>query len=189
MKKLILTLLAAIAVSAQAGEIKPYFQVANGWQENRVTGADNISPEFVLGAKDGNWQYSGRVGWSQSSWGNGSMTNQLEGRLRYNLNPVTGLKLKPYSQLRLGEQIKTGAHFSYYAIDLGLITPITKTFELDFTYRYRNAFETGNNFETDRYGVEGKFSLTNKDGIAIRYTQSYGDSETDAWRLQYTRAF
>lgn len=189
MKKFILTLLTAVTVSAHAGDAKPYFQVANSWQENRETGADNIAPEFVLGAKNGSWQYSGRVGWSQASWGNGSMTNQLEGRLRYNFSPVTGLKLKPYTQLRLGEQIKTGSHFSYYAVDLGLGTPITKTFELDFTYRYRNAFDTANNFETNRYGIEGKFALTSKDSIGIRYTQSYGDSETDAIRLQYTRAF
>jgi hypothetical protein len=31
--------------------------------------------------------------------------------------------------------------------------------------------------------------MTNKDTVGVRYTQSYGDSETNAWRLQYTRAF
>lgn len=189
MKKFVLTLLAALTVSAHAGEAKPYYQIANSWQENRETGASSIAPEFVLGAKDGNWQYSGRVGFSQAQLGKGSITNVLEGRLRYNFNSVTSLKLKPYTQLRLGEQIKSDNSFSYYAVDLGISTPITKSFEVDFTYRYRNAFDTANNFQTDRYGIEGKFKLTNKDSVGVRYTQSYGDSETNAWRLQYTRAF
>lgn len=188
-KKLILTLLAAVTVSAQAGEAKPYYQIANSWQENRVTGANSIAPEFVLGAKDGPWQYSAKLAFSQAEWGNGSITNTVEGRLRYNFNSVTGMKLKPWAQLRLGEQIKSNTDFAYYALDLGLTTPITNTFDLDFTYRYRNAFDESNNFETDRYGVEGKLKLTAKDSIGIRYTQSYGDSQTDAWRLQYTRAF
>lgn len=189
MKKLVLTLLAAVAVSAHAGESKPYFQIANSWQENRITGADSVAPELVVGTKQGNWQYSGKAGFNQSEIGNGSITNTVEGRLRYNFNSIPNLRLKPWAQLRLGEQIKSNADFAYYALDLGITAPVTKTFDLDFTYRYRNAFDAANNFETNRVGVEGKLKLTNKDSIGVRYTQSYGDSETDAWRLQYTRAF
>lgn len=188
MKKFLLGLLLASAVGV-AGAAEPYFQVANSWQENRETGANSISPEAVIGAKSGPWQYSGRVGFNQAELGNGSITNTVEGRLRYNFNPVTGLKLKPWSQLRIGEQIKSDSHFMYYALDLGLTTPITKVFDLDFTYRYRNAFDTANEFQTDRYGVEGKFRLSKVDSVGVRYTQSYGDSRTNAWRLQYTRAF
>ncbi len=189
MKKLVLTLLAAVAVSAHAGTAKPYFQVGNSWQENRITGSDSIAPEVVIGAKNGPWQYSGRLGFSQPSLGNGSMTNTAEARLRYNFNSLPKTTLRPWSQLRLGEQIKTNDSFSYYALDLGLTAPLTKTFDFEITYRYRNAFDTANNFETNRYGVEGKFKFTDKDSIGVRYTQSYGDSETDALRLQYTRAF
>jgi hypothetical protein len=66
---------------------------------------------------------------------------------------------------------------------------VTSVFDLDFTYRYRNAFSSGKDFQTDRYGVEGKLKLSAKDAVGVRYTQSYGDVETNAWRLQYTRSF
>jgi hypothetical protein len=188
MKQLFLAaVLAASVTMAQAAE--PYFQVGTSWQENRATGADSIAPEVVLGVKDGNWQYSGKAAFSQTELGNGTLTNSVEGRVRYNFNPVTSFKLKPWTQVRLGEQIKSNDNFSYYAVDLGVTAPVTSVFDLDFTYRYRNAFSSGKDFQTDRYGVEGKLKLTAKDAVGVRYTQSYGDSETNAWRLQYARAF
>lgn len=188
MKKIILaSFLVFAALTSYAAD--PYFQIANSWQENRQTGANNISPDVVVGVKSGQWQYSGLASFSQAEWGNGSITNSVEGRVRYNYAPVTGLKLKPWTQLRLGEQIKSNTDFAYYAIDLGLTMPVVKTFDLDFTYRYRNAFDTANNFQTNRYGIEGKLKLTAKDAVGVRYTRSYGDSETNTWRLQYTRSF
>jgi len=186
MKKFLLSF-AMILAAGTSLAADPYFQFVNSWQENRDTKADSIAPEMVVGVKDGNWQYSGKAQFSQAEWGNGTITNSVEGRLRYNFNPVSGLK--PWSQLRLGDQIKSNSNFTYYALDLGLTAPVTKAFDLDFTYRYRNAFDTANNFQTNRYGVEGKLKITAKDAVGVRYTQSYGDSNTNAWRLQYTRAF
>lgn len=188
MKKLFLAAVMVASVTlAQAAE--PYFQVSNNWQENRATGADSIAPDVVIGVKEGNWQYSGMAQFSQAELGNGAITNSVEGRVRYNLNPVTSFKLKPWTQARLGERIQSDNNFSYYAVDLGLTAPVTSVFDLDFTYRYRNAFSSGKDFQADRYGVEGKLKLTAKDAVGVRYTQSYGDVDTNAWRLQYTRAF
>ena len=188
MKKLFLAAIMVASVTlAQAAE--PYFQVSNNWQENRATGADSIAPDVVIGVKEGNWQYSGMAQFSQAELGNGAITNSVEGRVRYNFNPVTSFKLKPYTQARLGERIQSDNNFSYYAVDLGVTAPVTSVFDLDFTYRYRNAFSSGKDFQTDRYGVEGKLKLTAKDAVGVRYTQSYGDVDTNAWRLQYTRAF
>jgi hypothetical protein len=188
MKKLFLAAVMVASVTlAQAAE--PYFQVSNNWQENRATGADSIAPDVVIGVKEGNWQYSGMAQFSQAELGNGAITNSVEGRVRYNFNPVTSFKLKPYTQARLGERIQSDNNFSYYAVDLGVTAPVTSVFDLDFTYRYRNAFSSGKDFQTDRYGVEGKLKLSAKDAVGVRYTQSYGDSDINAWRLQYTRAF
>lgn len=188
MKKVILAgLLASLISMAQAAE--SYFQVSNSWQEDRVTNAKSIAPDVVIGVKTGNWQYSGMAQYSQPEIGNGAITNSVEGRIRYNFDPVTTFKLKPWSQLRLGERITSTNNFSYYAIDLGLTVPVSSVVDVDFGYRYRNAFNTSNNFETDRFGVEGKYKFTNKDTVGLRYGRSYGDSETNAWRLQYTRAF
>ena len=188
MKKLFLAaVMVASATFAHAAD--PYFQVSNSWQENRVTNANSIAPDVVVGVKEGNWQYSGMAQFSQAEWGNGTITNSVEGRVRYNFNPMTVFKVRPWTQVRIGDQITSTNNFAYYAADLGLTVPVIRTVDLDFTYRYRNAFDTANNFQTNRYGIEGKLKMTNKDTVGVRYTQSYGDSETNAWRLQYTRAF
>lgn len=187
MKKLLL----AFLLTALTGFVhaEPYMQLSNSWQENRATGANSIAPDVVIGVKNGNWQYSGMAQYSQTELGNGTITNSVEGRLRYNFNPVTGLKLTPYVQARLGEQIKSDSNFSYYAMDLGLSVPVVQRVDVDFTYRYRNAFDTAQNFQTNRYTAELKYKLTNKDSLGVRYGKSYGDSEINSWRLQYTHSF
>lgn len=188
MKKLVLaSFMVALAGLAQAAE--PYFQLSNSWQENRVTHANSVAPDVVIGVKEGNWQVSGMAQFSQPEIGNGAITNSVEGRVRYNYEPFTNLKMRPWTQVRVGEQITSTSNFGYYAADLGLTVPVVSRVDVDFSYRYRNAFETSNNFQTNRYGIEGKFKVTDKDAVGLRYTRSYGDVETDAWRLQYTRAF
>jgi opacity protein-like surface antigen len=99
------------------------------------------------------------------------------------------LGVKPYLGVRLGENVQSTTNYSYYAVDTGVVLPVTNKVEVDFSYRYRNAFDTSNNFQTDRYGIEGKVKITDKDSLGLRYAQSYGDSLSNTWRLQYTRSF
>jgi opacity protein-like surface antigen len=99
------------------------------------------------------------------------------------------MNVKPYLGVRLGETVKSTTNFSYYAVDTGVVIPLNEKVDVDFSYRYRNAFDTANNFQTDRFGVEGKVKLTDKDSLGLRYARSYGDSESNSWRLQYTRSF
>ena len=185
MKKLVLTAALFLAAStAMAGN----FYAAGEYEtaEDRNTKADSYTTGLIVGYKDGGWQYSGKVSSGQAEWGNGSITNRYEGRVKHTWS---AMGVKPYLGVRLGETVKSNTNYSYYAIDTGVAVPVTDKVELDFSYRYRNAFETANNFETNRYGIEGKVKLTDKDSLGLRYAQSYGDSESNSWRLQYTRSF
>ena len=185
MKKLLLaSLLASFVATAHAGNW--YGGVEAETSENRVTKADSVGTGLILGYKEGAWQYSGKLSTSQAEWGNGSITTSYEGRIKRSFD--LGY-IKPYLQGRLGDRVSSTSDFAYYAVDAGIVLPVSKQFDLDFSYRYRNAFNTDNNFQTDRYGIEGKAKLTDKDSLGLRYTQSYGDSKSDSWRLQYTHAF
>lgn len=183
MKKLMAILALAFAGSAFA---QGYGALEYSSNENRDTKADSYSTGVILGFKDGNWQYSGKLSSSQAEWGNGSISNSYEARVKRSFS-VYGTK--PYLQGRLGEQVTSSTNFGYYAIDAGLVVPVAQRVDLDFSYRYRNAFDTANNFQTNRYGIEGKVKITDKDSLGLRYTQSYGDSDTNSWRLQYTHSF
>ena len=185
MRKFVLaSLLAIFAATAQAGNW--YSAVESETSENRVTKADSLGTGLIVGYKEGAWQYSGKLSTSQAEWGNGSITTSYEGRVKRSFD--AGI-VKPYLQGRLGDRVTSTNDFAYYALDAGVVLPVAKQFDLDFSYRYRNAFNTSNNFQTDRYGIEGKVKLTNKDILGLRYTRSYGDSETNAWRLQYAHSF
>ena len=185
MKKAVITaalLLAATTAFAGnwygAGEVET--------SENRNTHKDSVGTSVIIGYKDGVWQYSGKLSTSQAEWGNGSITNSYEGRVKRSFN-LFGVK--PYLQGRLGERVSSTKNFAYYAVDTGVVVPVTNIFEVDFSYRYRDAFDTNNDFQTNRYGIEGKLKITDKDSVGLRYAQSYGDSPTNSWRLQYSHSF
>ena len=99
--------------------------------------------------------------------------------------------LKPYIGVRLGEKIGSSSHFSHYAVDAGTKFPIAGSLTGDLGYRYRNAFETANLYQSNRYHVALAYALTKQDSLAVRYSQSYGDAseEKNSWRFTYSRSF
>jgi hypothetical protein len=180
MKKLIAVMLFALSGAVYAG---PYAAVEYETSENRNTKADSLGAGVIVGKKyNSGLQVSGKVSYSQAELGNGSITNGVEGRVKQSFGAF-------YLGGRLGERITQTNHFSYYAIDTGVVVPVVDAFSVDFSYRYRNSFSNGMNFETNRYGIEAKYKFTKNDAVGLRYSQSYGDSETNSWRLQYTHSF
>lgn len=160
----------------------PYVSVEYESSENRNTKTDSLGTGIVVGTKlNTGLQVSGKFSYSQPKIGDGTITNAFEGRVKQKLGIA-------YVGARLGERINSNSNFTYYAIDTGFVLPVNNI-DFDLSYRYRNSFENGNNFETNRYGIEGKYKITKFDSIGLRYSQSYGDSETNAWRLQYTHSF
>ena len=99
--------------------------------------------------------------------------------------------MKPYIGVRLGEKIGSSSHFSHYAVDAGTKFPLIGSLTGDIGYRYRNAFDTTNLYQSNRYHAALAYALTKQDSLAVRYSQSYGDTseEKNSWRFTYTRSF
>jgi len=152
-------------------------------EENRATSANNIANAVVVGFKAAEgWDYSLKTNTSQTALGSGSISSGLEVRARKSLGAF-------YLGGRLGERITSATHFSTYAIDAGVKFPLAAGFTGDVGGRYRNAFESGKAYETQRVHATVGYALTKKDAVAVRFSRSYGDEEKDAWRLSYTRSF
>ena len=174
--------LAALLVTGSA--------LANGYatyeyseEENRTTSANNIANAVVVGFKAAEgWDYSLKTNTSQTALGSGSISSGLEVRARKSMGMF-------YLGGRLGERITSSTHFSTYAIDAGVKFPLAAGFTGDVGGRYRNAFESGKAYETQRVHATVGYALTKKDSVAVRFSRSYGDEEKDAWRLSYTRSF
>ena len=152
-------------------------------EENRATSANNIANAVVVGFKAAEgWDYSLKTNTSQTALGSGSISSGLEVRARKSIGAF-------YLGGRLGERITSSTHFSTYAIDAGVKFPLAAGFTGDVGGRYRNAFESGKAYETQRAHATVAYALTKQDSVAVRFSRSYGDEEKDAWRLSYTRGF
>ena len=152
-------------------------------EENRATDATNIANAVVVGVKAAEgWDYSLKANTSQTALGSGSISSGLEVRARKSMGAF-------YLGGRLGERITSSTHFSTYAIDAGVKFPLAAGFTGDVGGRYRNAFESGKAYETQRVHATVGYALTKQDSVAVRFSRSYGDEEKDAWRLSYTRSF
>ena len=170
-------LIAGSAVAAGGYTSLEYYD-----ETNRKTDATNIKEALVVGTKNGTTDYSLKVENSQTSFGNGSISQGIELRVKESFGAF-------YLGGRLGEKVTSSTHFSHYAIDAGVKFPLVASLTGDVGGRYRNAFDTAQNFETTRAHVAVGYALTKQDAVAVRWSRSWGDEEKDAWRLQYTRSF
>ena len=179
MKKFIVMAALLAAGVAQAGG---YTSLEYYDEHNRATGADNIKEAIVVGMKEGAMDYSLKMENSQTEFGNGSISQGMEIRVKRTFDMF-------YLGGRLGEKVTSSANFSHYAVDAGVKIPLGAGFTGDVGARYRNAFETGHSYETTRAHVAVGYALTKQDSVAVRWSRSWGDEEKDAVRLQYTRSF
>lgn len=186
MKKFLLLFAFLIAGAAQA-DTKGYVRFEYYDEENISTKKDNFAYAVVPGMiVDKTWDFSMQYRTSQAGLGNGAITNGVEFR-------VTRLfevgSLKPYISLRTGQIVKSAEDFSQYNVVLGTRFPISGALSGDVGVRYRNAYETGKDFQTTRPHFGLNYAVTPKDSVGARYARSFGDTEVDQWRVTYTRSF
>jgi len=184
MKKILVAAVMAFAGSAFAGG---YASLEYSNETNRATDADNIKEALVVGMKDGDTDYSIKMENSQTEFGSGSISQGLEVRVKQSFGEKGGIR--PYVGVRLGEKVSSSTHFSHYAFDAGVKIPLGAGFTGDLGARYRDAFDTSNNYTTQRAHLAVGYDLTKQDSLAVRWSRTWGDEEKDAVRLQYTRSF
>ena len=188
--KIVAAVAMLVASAAQAGG---YTSLELSSEEKRATGDDSIKYGVVVGVKvDGGMDYSLKVDTSQTEIGNGSISNGAELRAKKTFDSITEYDIKPYIGVRLGQKIQSDDNFGHYAVDYGVKFPIIgNVVHLDLGGRYRNAFDTVNEFKSNRAHALVSWNLTKQDTVGVRYSQAYGDTseEKNAIRLSYTRSF
>lgn len=188
MKLAKLLAVAALMVAGVAhAESKGFVRFEYYDEEKVSTGAKNMAYAVVPGVViDKTWELSAQFRTSQAEVGNGSITNGVEARVTrlFSLGDVT-----PYVSLRVGQAIKSTEDFSQYNVVLGAKFPITGALSGDAGVRYRNAFESGHDYQTTRPHFGLNYALTKNDSVGVRFARSYGDDEKEQWRVTYTRSF
>ena len=179
--KLVVTV-GALLIAGSAMAAGGYASLEYSDETNRATDASNIKEALVVGTKDDSMDYSIKMENSQTSFGNGSISQGLELRVKKSFGGF-------YLGGRLGEKVSSSSNFSHYAVDAGVKFPLVAGFTGDVGGRYRNSFDTANDYETKRVHAAVGYALTKQDAVAVRWSRSWGDEEKDGVRLQYTRSF
>jgi hypothetical protein len=158
-------------------------------EEKRSDNSTKDKFGVVVGTKTaGGQDYSIKLDTNQSQWGTGSVGSSVELRARQNFS-VAGVT--PYVGVRLGQKLATNESFSHYAFDTGVKFPIAGNFSGDVGARYRNAFDTANDYQSTRYHAMVAYAISKNDSVGLRYSQSYGDvgEEKNAYRVTWTHNF
>ena len=187
MKLIKLLAVAALMVTGVAqAETKGYVRFEYYNDENVQTDAKNLAYAVVPGMTvDKTWDFSAQFRTSQAELGSGAITNGVEARITRLFDMGT---LKPYISLRTGQIIKSADTFAQYNVIVGTRFPIAGALSGDVGVRYRNAYSE-DNYQTARPHFGLNYAVTPKDSIGVRFARSYGDTETNQWRITYTKSF
>jgi hypothetical protein len=186
MKKLLAILALAMTGTAFAGGSGVSFEFERERGNNAPNTFENtisVAPyyKFDNGVKADIKFYGSREDGSKT------LENKVEARVQKMWEVLPHTKLG--ARVSVGELFSSTKDFSYYTFEPKLSYALTDALSLQGSYRYRNAFNTDNNYETRTTKLGFDYELTKKDEIGVRYLMKRGDSNTDGVELAYTRSF
>jgi hypothetical protein len=124
--------------------------------------------QFTLGGAASTTQYS-----------DNTLKQTIEAQAGYKLPSVYGVLVS--GKVGVGERFQSGGNFAYYALYGNADYAINDTITWNAVqYRYRNAFDTANSFETHRIGTGVTFNVTKNVGLTAAVYRDYGSGFTTA---------
>jgi hypothetical protein len=210
MKKLVAFALLTLSVAAFAGDSggkgsdaprnTPFVMVDTS-VESDAQYASSLATEYVnvnltMGVKTpSKTEYSVKVGGSlknkDPSKGSDTLTNNIEFKVKQSFD--VGAFFYPYVAVRLGEKFNADTtHFTHYAFDAGLKLPLSDKLALDVGARYRNSFDTAEQYRSMRLHAMVLYDVDKSNTVGLRYAQSDAQSYTEerkGWRVHYQRNY
>jgi hypothetical protein len=187
MKKIfaILAMITSGSVFAASATIE--YQNLNGVQN---TPADQ--QRISLSVKEAiNSNFTGDVNFS-NTWNNTSTSDALNStRLEGGLTGTVPVysSLRGYTRVAVGQKFTTTTNFTYYSVEPGVSLPLGAGFTANAGYRFRNAFDTGNNDTTRTWRTLVNYEINKGNSVGVGYDSQRGDSNQNIFRVNYTRGF
>ena len=196
MKKIFAILALATTASAFAGggvqfEVERERGTAS---PNTMTNTVKVAPyyKFDNGVK-ADIQFGGSRDDGQVSGSNNAIENTVEARVQKMYEVAPNLSLG--ARVGLGE-VLNGVNSSSKTVDFGYYTvepkaeyAITSQLSALASYRFRNGFNTADNYLTRTAKVGAGYAVTKNDLVEVKYFQKRGDQSTNGVEIGYTRGF
>jgi hypothetical protein len=155
----------------------------NSYKGN-ITWMHGIGNGFALGAQTESYQ-------TQGGDHRNEVRTSVEANAYYMPNITHDLSLK--LGLGLGERMQSLGNFAYYALYAGANYNIGNNITLNaMQYRYRNAFDLSNNFETHQFGTGLTYNINGNNAIGAKIYRTFDgrmDRQADGGSLLYTVRF
>ena len=119
--------------------------------------------------------------------GDKTLENKVEARVQKMWEVFPNAKLG--ARVSIGEKFTSTNDYTYYTFEPKASYALNDVLSLQASYRYRNSFDSSNNYETRTTKLGFDYELTKKDEVGVRYLMKRGDSNTDGVELAYTRSF
>jgi opacity protein-like surface antigen len=192
MKKIIMGGLLVLSGAALAGDNKPYVMLDSSSEKDSLAN-DYIGANVTIGVKtSGKLEYSIKAGVSlKNTSSSDTISNNIEIKIKKSYD--VGMFFIPYVGLRLGEKLNYDtSNLTHYSVDAGAKIPLSNGLALDIGYRYRNAFQSSENYRSNRYHATFLYDLDQHNTVGLRYASSFANSSTedrDSWRVHYQRNY
>ena len=192
MKKIIIGGLLVLSGTALAGDYKPFVALDSSTEKDSLAN-EYIGANVTIGVKGPEKvEYSVKAGVSlKNTSSSDTISNNIELKVKKSFD--VGMFFIPYVGLRLGEKLNYNTtHFTHYAVDAGAKIPLSTGLALDVGYRYRNAFDSSQNYRSNRYHAMFLYDFDQHNTVGLRYASSFANSGTedrDSWRVHYQRNY
>ncbi len=192
MKKIIMGGLLVLSGAALAGDNKPYVMLDSSSEKDSLAN-DYIGANVTIGVKtSGKLEYSVKAGVSlENTSSSDTISNNIEIKIKKSYD--VGMFFIPYVGLRLGEKLNHDtSNLTHYSVDAGAKIPLSNGLALDIGYRHRNAFQSSENYRSNRYHATFLYDLDQHNTVGLRYASSFANSSTedrDSWRVHYQRNY
>lgn len=187
MKKILAILAMAVSTGAFAATATLEYQNADGVQ-NTPANQEQIS----LSVRESiNKNFAGDVSisnkWNNTSNSTGVSSTRVEGGLTGTLPLIANVS--GYTRVAVGQKFTTTTNFTYYSVEPGLSMPLGAGFTGRVGYRFRSAFDTGNNDTTRTARALVSYQINKDNTVGVGYDSQRGDSNQNIVRVNYTRSF
>lgn len=130
-----------------------------------ITYTRNIGGGFSLGAKAGTSQV----------YDQGALTQNIEGQVGYKLPTLVGVDLS--GKAAVGERFTNGKNFPFYAFYGNADYKINDAIQVNaLQYRYRNAFDTANSYESHQLGTGLTYTFADKQSVFGKIYRNYDNA-------------
>lgn len=192
MKKLIIAFFVMLSSTAFAGGSGVVMEYSHENGDGKDSGKNSnlvaIAPYFKFGD---NWTADVKLDTSrdtgQTAGKNKEIKDSIMGRIRKDYKVTNDIKVG--LRLGVGERFTQKADYSFYTIEPMAFYYITPDWNLNVLYRYRNAFDTANNYQTDTWKFGTSYKVTPNDELGVKFSTKYGDSESKGVEFTYSRGF